>query len=79
MADVERGWTLLWAELAGLELGEGYGGALGGVFLRDPSLLASNLRDMHVYTTGPEKDRLAVRAQELIDHFEREIRPLLRV
>jgi acetoin utilization protein AcuC len=79
MADVERGWTLLWAELAGLELGEGYGGALGGVFLRDPSLLASNLRDMHVYTTGPEKERLAARAQELIEHFEREIRPLLRV
>jgi acetoin utilization protein AcuC len=78
MADVERGWTLLWAELAGLELGEGYGGALGGVFLRDPSLPASNLRDMHVYTTGPEKERLIAGAGAIISHFEKEIRPLIR-
>jgi acetoin utilization protein AcuC len=77
MREVERGWTLLWSELSGLKLDEGYGGALGGVFLGDSSLQESNLRDMHVYTTGPEKERLFARAQELIAHFEREIQPLL--
>lgn len=77
MQDVERGWTLLWAELAGISLDGGYGGSLGGVFLGDSSLPGSDLRDMHAYTTGPEKDRLLARAGELIEHFEREIRPLL--
>ena len=27
MTDVVRGWTLLWAELSGVDLGGGYGGA----------------------------------------------------
>jgi acetoin utilization protein AcuC len=78
MHDVERGWTLLWAELAGIPLDEGYGGSLGGVFLGDSSLPGSNLRDMHVYTTGPEKDRLSAGADELIRSYHKEIRPLLR-
>jgi len=78
MGDVERGWTLLWAELAGLELDEGYGGTLGGVFLGDSSLPGSSLRDMHVYTTGPEKDRLMSGAIALISHFTKEIAPLIQ-
>jgi len=77
MGDVERGWTLLWAELAGLAIEGGYAGALGGVFLGDSSLPESDLRDMHAYTTGPDKERLVARARELIEHFEKEIRPLL--
>lgn len=77
MGDVERGWTLLWAELAGLAIEGGYAGALGGVFLGDSSLPESDLKDMHVYTTGPDKERLVARARELIEHFEKEIRPLL--
>ncbi|HEY5132582.1 MAG TPA: acetoin utilization protein AcuC [Candidatus Krumholzibacteriaceae bacterium] len=77
MGNVERGWTLLWAELTGRTLEAGYGGSLGGVFLEDSSLPESDLRDMHVYTTGPEKERLLARAEELIQHFREEIRPLL--
>jgi acetoin utilization protein AcuC len=77
MMEVERGWTLLWSELSGMKLDEGYGGTLGGVFLGDTSLRGSDLRDMHVYTTGPEKERLLARARELIAHFDGEIRPLL--
>jgi len=79
MAEVERGWTLLWAELSGLRFDEGYGAVLGGVFLGDTSLRGSDLRNMHVYTTGPEKEKLRARARELVEHFEREIRPLLSV
>ena len=77
MSDVERGWTLLWSELAGIPLEETYGGSLGGVFLGDASLPGSNLRDMHAYTTGPEKERLAARAGELIDNYRKGTRPLL--
>lgn len=77
MGDVERGWTLLWAELTGHRLEAGYGGSLGGVFLEDSSLPESDLRDMHVYTTGPEKERLLARAGELVGFFVKEIRPLL--
>ncbi len=77
MRDVERGWTLLWAELAGIPIPPGYGGALGGVFLSDSSLPESDLRDMHIYTTGPAKEKVIARAMALVDHFEREIRPIL--
>ena len=77
MADVERGWTLLWAEIAGLKLDDGCGGSLGGVFLGDSSLPGSDLRDMHAYTTGPDKDRHVARARELVEHFEGNIRPFL--
>ncbi|MCX5753947.1 MAG: hypothetical protein NTW97_09965, partial [Candidatus Krumholzibacteria bacterium] len=58
--------------------GDEYLGSLGGVFLGDSTLPGSDLRDMHAYTTGPEKDRLLARARELIEHFEKEIRPLIR-
>lgn len=68
--DVEKCWTLLWTELAGFELSEGYGGAMGGVFLGDTSLSGSDLRDMRVYTTGPDKERLKARADELIAFFK---------
>ncbi len=78
LSDVERCWTLLWVELAGLTLEEGYGGALGGVFLGDASIEGADLRDMRHYTTGPVKDRLREHADSLISHFEREIRPRLR-
>jgi acetoin utilization protein AcuC len=46
MNDVVRAWTLVWAELSGQTLDEGYGGALGGVFLGDASLQGSDLKDM---------------------------------
>jgi len=79
MQDVERGWTLLWAELAGIPLEEEYGGMLGGVFLQDSSLPGSNLRDMHIYTTGPEKDKIMESARALIANFRSEIKPRIRI
>jgi acetoin utilization protein AcuC len=77
MADVERCLTLVWAELAGIELDEGYGGAMGGVFLGDASISGSDLRDMRSYTSGPAKERAMEHADRLIARFEGEIRPLL--
>lgn len=77
MENVVRGWTLLWAELGGLQLDEGYGGALGGVFLGDASIHGSDLRDMRSYTSGPSKDALLEKAGELISHFNNTIKPLL--
>ncbi len=78
MADVVRGWTLLWAELAGVELDSGYGGALGGVLLGDASIDGSDLRDMQLYTTGPAKEALRKHSESLVARFEKEIKPLLR-
>lgn len=77
MDDTVRAWTLLWVELAGLELEDSYGGAMGGVFLGDSTLESGDLRDMHAYTTGPAKARLGELAVELTAHFERAIRPYL--
>jgi acetoin utilization protein AcuC len=78
MENVVRGWTLLWIELAGLELEEGYGGALGGVFLGDASVQGADLRDMHLYSSGPVKDRIRVEADRLISNFRGRICPLLQ-
>jgi len=78
LKDVEKCWTLLWAELAGLELREDYGGAMGGVFLGDTNLSGSDLRDMRVYTTGPDKERLKERADELIAFFEGKVIGFIR-
>lgn len=77
MQDVVKGWTLVWAELAGIQLGGGYGGALGGVLLGDSSIQGSDLRDMRLYTTGPVKANLVARAEELVAHFREKIKPLL--
>ncbi len=77
MRDVVRAWTLLWVELGGLELEVGYGGAVGGVLLGDASIEDSDLRDMRSYTSGPEKDRLRRRADKLIDHYRKIIKPLI--
>lgn len=77
MEDVAKGWTLVWAELAGMPLGGGYGGVLGGVLLGDSSIQDSDLRDMRIYTTGPVKENLVAQAQRLIEHFQQTIKPLL--
>jgi acetoin utilization protein AcuC len=75
MNDVVRAWTLLWAELSGQALEEGYGGALGGVFLGDASLQGSDLRDMRSYTSGPVKEKLKGEAERMIAHYHDVIRP----
>lgn len=74
MDDSVRGWTIMWAELAGVELDEGYGGAMGGVFLGDSSIEGSDLRDMRAFTTGPEKEALVEKAEATVGWYEREIR-----
>ncbi len=77
MNDAVRAWTLLWAELSGQTLEEGYGGALGGVFLGDASLQGSDLKDMRSYTSGPVKEKLENGAEMLIAHYREAIRPKL--
>ena len=78
MADVVRGWTLLWAELAGIQLDSGYGGAVGGVLLGDASIDGSDLRDMQIYTSGPAKEELRRHSESLVVRFEKEVLPLLK-
>jgi acetoin utilization protein AcuC len=77
MENTVRGWTLLFAELAGREIEGGYGGALGGVFLGDPSIVGSDLRDMHVYTTGEMREVIKRRSEALVELYRSEIRPIL--
>lgn len=76
-SNVVKCLTLLWEELAGLKPEEGYGGALGGVFLGDASIQGADLRDMPVVTSGTEKDQAMACADQLIAHFKKEIKPLL--
>jgi acetoin utilization protein AcuC len=77
MDNAVRGWTLLFAELAGREIAGGYGGALGGVFLGDPSIVGSDLRDMHVYTTGKTHEKIREHSETLVEWYRSEIRPIL--
>jgi acetoin utilization protein AcuC len=73
MNDVVRGWTLLWAELAGRALGDDYGGAIGGVLLGDSSIEGSNLRDMRIYTTGPEAEKIKAVSERLVAWYKSKI------
>lgn len=73
MDAVVRSWTLLWAELAGLELDVGYGGAIGGVLMGDSSIEGSDLRDMRTYASGPERDSLISKAEKLVEFYEHNI------
>jgi acetoin utilization protein AcuC len=77
MESTVRGWTLLFAELAGREIGGGYGGAIGGVLLGDSSIEGSDLRDMRVYTTGRSAEAIRERSEALIEWYRGEIRPVL--
>ncbi len=77
MENAVRGWTLLFAELAGRDIGGGYVGALGGVLLGDPSIVGSDLRDMHVYTTGKMQEEIRERSEALIEWYRGDIRPIL--
>jgi acetoin utilization protein AcuC len=72
-----RAWTLLWMELAGVEPETGYGGAIGGVLLGDSSIEGSDLRDMRSYASGPEREALLERAEEIIGSYNEKIRPVL--
>jgi hypothetical protein len=72
-----RAWTLLWTELAGLELETGYGGAIGGVLMGDSSIEGSDLRDMRSYASGPEREALEDRAEEIIKWYNKSIKPAL--
>jgi acetoin utilization protein AcuC len=77
LSDVVKAWTLLWAELSGQDLDEGYGGVLGGVFLGDTSLQGGDLKDMRSYTSGPVKEELKKAAEGLAAHYRDAIRPFL--
>ena len=77
MKNVVNGWTLLWAELTGLEPSGGYGGVIGGVLMGDSSIQGSDLRDMQSYVSGPTKEVLLQKAEKLISYYEEEIQPLL--
>jgi acetoin utilization protein AcuC len=74
---VVRAWTLLWAELAGQELEVGYGGAIGGVLMGDSSIEGSDLRDMRSYASGPEREALVENAEEKIEYYNKNIKPVL--
>jgi len=75
---VVRAWTLLWTELAGLELEVGYGGAIGGVLMGDSSIDGSDLRDMRSFASGPERENLIERAEEIIEFYNDNIKPELK-
>ncbi len=77
MEDVAKGWTLLWAELAGAELDAGYGGAMGGVFLGDSSIHGSDLRDMRIFSSGPRKEEMLRDAEGKLSWYRENIRPYL--
>jgi acetoin utilization protein AcuC len=77
MKDVINGWTLLWAELSGLEVGGGYGGAIGGVLMGDSSIQGSDLRDMQSYVSGPAKEKLVQSAEKLISYYKENIQSFL--
>jgi len=53
-----RYWAQAWVSLLGRELRSDFEGLVGGVFLGDQGLEGSDLLDMRVQTTGPQRERV---------------------
>jgi acetoin utilization protein AcuC len=71
-----RAWTLAWAVLNGIEPNDEYVGTVGGVFFGETDLEQGGLRDMHVYQSGPPKERIEAAVREVIEYIKANVFPI---
>jgi len=76
--NVVRGWTLLWAAVNGLD-DDDAAATVGGAFMDDPGLGISSLMDRPVRTSGPEKLKLVVAAQDVVEYIHQRVFPIVVV
>ncbi len=72
-----RAWALVWAVVNGAETRDDDMGTLGGVFLGDPGIGIQGLKDMHSYTSGPEKEHAYREVDRVINYLKDEVFPVV--
>jgi len=71
-----RAWTLVWAVLNDIEPPDEYVGTVGGIFFGETDLEQGGLRDMHIYSSGPMKERIEAAVHEVIDYIKAKVFPI---
>lgn len=71
-----RAWTLAWAVLNGIEPNDEYVGTVGGVFFGETDLEQGSLRDMHVYQSGPQQEKVAAAVREVVEFIKANVFPI---
>jgi len=79
LQNTARAWALAWAVINGFETQEEDLATLGGVFLGDSGIGIKGLRDMHVYTSGPEKEQAYRELDRILDYLRENVFPILGV
>lgn len=77
MDNVTRTWTLMWAAVHGLDAADDHTAALGGVFIGETDIGLSGLRDMTVWTSGPEKAKAIEAVESAVDFIQDNVFPIL--
>jgi acetoin utilization protein AcuC len=71
-----RAWTLVWAVLNGIEPHDTYVGTVGGVFLGETDIENGSLRDMHAFSSGPQKQQIEAQVNEAIAYIKTNVFPV---
>jgi acetoin utilization protein AcuC len=79
LENTARAWALAWAVINGFKTQEEDLATLGGVFLGDSGIGIKGLRDMHVYTSGPEKEKAYKEVDRILDYLKKNVFPILGV
>jgi acetoin utilization protein AcuC len=74
--NVSRSWTLAWAAMNGIELVNPYAGVIGGL-LAGPEIEGGDLTDMHIYVTGPTKERNTKEIDRIITYIKETVFPII--
>jgi acetoin utilization protein AcuC len=75
--NVARAWTLMWAAVNNLDQDDAAASMLGGVFMGETDLGVAGLRDPAIRTSGPEKLKLILAVEEVIDYLKDNVFPIL--
>lgn len=72
-----RAWALCWSVMNGVEPVADPFAALGGVFLGEEQLEGGSLRDMNIYVSGPDLDRVSAALDEALAILKETVFPII--
>lgn len=70
-------WTLAWSVLNGIEPVADTYANMGGVFLGEESLIGATLRDMQIFVSGPDRERVHRAVDEAIAALRQTVYPIV--
>lgn len=71
-----RSWALIWAAITDQD-NESDLSMLGGAFMASSEMGVGGFRDLHSYTSGPDKEKAMMEAKRVVRYLERESLPIV--